>query len=107
MSVSAPGEVAMHDQARSRLPGEPDHDRPSSALTVQDRERIRKELGLSPREFQIAICMMDGMSRQGTARLLERSPHTVDSHIRRMYVKLGVSSAAAVVGRILATYARL
>lgn len=97
----------MRTQARAHFRQTSDDDRPSLALTAQQREWIRRELGLSPREFEIAVCMMDGMSRQGTARLLDRSTHTVDSHIRRIYMKLGVSNAAAVVGRMLATFAHL
>lgn len=74
--------------------------RPSEALTETQRDAIRLRLGLSPREFEIALLVMDGFSRRGIARELSSSRHTVDSHMRRIFRKLGVRSRASVVSRL-------
>lgn len=42
-----------------------------------------------------------GYPNKAIASLLEISSWTVSSHLRRMYAKLGVSSRAAMVARLL------
>ncbi|MGH8930659.1 MAG: response regulator transcription factor [Egibacteraceae bacterium] len=56
---------------------------------------------LTPREEEIAEMVAQGYPNKAIASLLEISSWTVSSHLRRMYAKLGVSSRAAMVARLL------
>ena len=81
---------------------------PSDALSPELKLRIGTALGLSPRETEIAFCMLAGVGRKGIAtRVMILWELTVDSHIRRIYTKLHVTSAAAVAGMILLAYMNL
>lgn len=55
---------------------------------------------LSPRELEIARMVASGYPSKRIARTLEISGFTVDSHIRRIFVKLGVTTRAAMVARL-------
>ena len=65
---------------------------------------VRTILGLSPREFAIAVAIAEGCSRTELAIEFACSSHTIDSHIRRIFSKLGVNSAAAIGGRLVSGY---
>lgn len=65
---------------------------------------MRRSLGLSPREFAIAVRIAEGSSRSELAAEFGCSPHTVDSHIRRIFSKLGVGNKAAIGGRLILAY---
>ncbi len=80
---------------------------PSDVISFELKARMRTALGLSPREFEIALYLTDGLSRKRTAELLRCSQHTLDSHIRRIYRKMHVSNAAAVAGMIFLAYANM
>lgn len=80
---------------------------PSSVLRPDVQERLRAALGLSPREFRIALCMMDGLSEAGTASCLGCSPHTVNSHLRRIHRKLGVTSRVGIVAQLFVAFAEM
>jgi len=56
---------------------------------------------LSPREFEIARMVAKGYANKSIATVLDISSWTVSSHLRRIYVKLGVTSRAAMVARLL------
>lgn len=45
---------------------------------------------LSPRENEVLRLIADGLSNKEIARALRISVHTVDTHNRRIFVKLGV-----------------
>lgn len=64
-------------------------------LPPETWEGIRAHLRLSTREFEIALCAMDGRSRKQTAKLLRISPATVASYTERVYRKLGIASKGA------------
>lgn len=55
---------------------------------------------LSPRELMIARLIAKGLPNKNISDLLEISPYTVATHLRRIFVKLGVSSRAAMVARL-------
>jgi DNA-binding CsgD family transcriptional regulator len=57
---------------------------------------------LSPREEQIARMVARGFTNKTIARVLEISLWTVSTHLRRVFAKLGVSTRAAMVARLLA-----
>lgn len=56
---------------------------------------------LSPRESEIARMVAKGFPNKTIAAVLEISSWTVSTHLRRMFAKLGVSSRAAMVARVL------
>ncbi len=56
---------------------------------------------LSPREKEIVRLVMKGLSTRGISQLLEISPWTVATHMRRIFLKLGVKSRAEMVAQVL------
>lgn len=57
-------------------------------------------VSLSPRELAIARLIAQGLPNKHISLILEISPYTVATHLRRIFVKLGVSSRAAMVARL-------
>jgi DNA-binding CsgD family transcriptional regulator len=55
---------------------------------------------LSPREKEIVRLVMKGLPTRGIALLLEISPWTVSTHLRRIFLKLGVNSRPQMVALI-------
>src|SRR6266545_146073 len=55
---------------------------------------------LSPRELAIARLIAKGMPNKCIGDILEISPWTVATHLRRIFMKLGVASRAAMVARL-------
>lgn len=70
-------------------------------------EEIRNSLGLSLREFEIALHVMKGLSEVEIADHLGSSPSTVHTHLERIYRRLGIRSRCALVARLFGTYVRL
>jgi DNA-binding CsgD family transcriptional regulator len=56
--------------------------------------------GLSPRELEIARMVALGHANKTIARVLEISSWTVNTHLRRIFGKLGVTTRAAMVARL-------
>jgi DNA-binding NarL/FixJ family response regulator len=56
---------------------------------------------LSPRELEIARMVAKGYPNKIIAGVLDISSWTVCTHLRRIFAKLGVSSRAAMVARIV------
>jgi DNA-binding CsgD family transcriptional regulator len=80
---------AEHDGARYLLlRGEP---------TVE-----RDAILLSARELEIARMIARGHTNRTIAAVLEISPWTVSTHLRRVFAKLDVGSRAAMVARLVA-----
>lgn len=63
---------------------------------------------LSPREREILALMAEGHSNQRICEICFLSPKTVESHVHAIFMKLGLTSAAASSRRVLAvlTYLR-
>lgn len=59
---------------------------------------------LSPREREILWLICDGKSNLAIARVLEISPWTVSSYLRRIFAKLGVSTRAGAVALVLSRH---
>jgi DNA-binding CsgD family transcriptional regulator len=55
------------------------------------------EIALSPREREIVQLVAKGLPNKTIAMVLDISPCTVATHLRRVFVKLGVSSRAEMV----------
>jgi DNA-binding NarL/FixJ family response regulator len=62
---------------------------------------------LTPREREILALMAEGRSNQGICRALWLSPKTVETHIRGVFVKLGIREAPEDNRRVLAVLAYL
>jgi DNA-binding CsgD family transcriptional regulator len=69
------------------------------------RRRCSAETGgriyLSPREKEVVRLVMKGFSTRGIASVLDISPWTVSTHLRRVFGKLGVNSRAEMVACVL------
>lgn len=70
-------------------------------VTRLAEEPVTAGLPLSPREMEIARMVAKGHPNKTIAAVLEISSWTVSTHLRRMFAKLGVSSRAAMVARLL------
>jgi len=64
-------------------------------------ERFGEE-ALTPRERDVAICILKGHSSKSTAREIEVSPETVKIHRKNIYRKLNVSSQSDLFVRFVA-----
>lgn len=58
---------------------------------------------LSPREQEIARMVARGYPNKAIAAVLEISTWTVGTYLRRMFAKLGVSSRAAMIAKLMGT----
>jgi DNA-binding NarL/FixJ family response regulator len=59
------------------------------------------QLGLTPREAEIALAVLRGQTTVAIAADLVVSPHTVHAHLRSIFDKLGVSSRQQLAMRLL------
>ncbi|MEU9705722.1 response regulator transcription factor [Streptomyces sp. NPDC014870] len=50
---------------------------------------------LTPAELRVARLVSEGLTNRAVATHLVVSPHTVDSHLRHIFIKLGISSRVA------------
>ncbi|MDX2193511.1 MAG: helix-turn-helix transcriptional regulator [Gemmatimonadales bacterium] len=57
--------------------------------------------GLSRREVQVAMLLVDGLTNREIAERIDLSVHTVRRHVERILSKLQVRTRAAAVGRII------
>jgi len=70
-------------------------------LLVRSRKSIAPSVSFSPREHEIARMVAKGYPNKTIADVLEISPWTVCTHLRRIFAKLRVSSRAAMVARLI------
>jgi LuxR family transcriptional regulator, maltose regulon positive regulatory protein len=69
----------------------------SSVTTAQNPAPLAREL--SPSELRVLRYLPTNLSRSEIARELSISLHTVNTHVRRIYVKLGADDRSAAVHR--------
>ncbi len=74
-------------------------ERAAAELTATG-ERVRTTAvsataGLTPQELQVSIMLAEGRTTREAAAALFLSPKTVEYHLRKVYMKLGISSRAA------------
>lgn len=70
-------------------------------LLVRSEQPLKAVVRLSPREQEIVRMIAKGYPNKAIAAVLEISSWTVCTHLRRVFAKLGVSSRAAMVAKIL------
>jgi DNA-binding NarL/FixJ family response regulator len=68
--------------------------------------RLRARLKLSERELSIARAVFDGLKELAIAQQLCMSPHTVHTHLERMYRKLRVHGRDRLILCIVDDYLR-
>lgn len=56
------------------------------------------EVHLTPRETQVLMLVVEGMSTKEIAQELEISPKTVDGHVERMRLRMGAHNRCHMVG---------
>ena len=81
---------------------------PTLFLPERSWQSIVSTLGLSDREAQLAVLILgDDSCESAMAASLSISPHTVHSHLERLYRKLRVTSRCQVVSRLFQQYVNL
>jgi DNA-binding NarL/FixJ family response regulator len=65
---------------------------------------LARSLELSQREFQILQAVFDDQKESAIAANLGISSHTVHTHLKRLYHKLGVTSRVTLVSRVFVEY---
>jgi DNA-binding CsgD family transcriptional regulator len=88
---------------------------PGGRAAAGGRERVRGERGaaggnqgwaaLTPAELEVIRVVISGRTNREAASLLFLSPHTISSHLRHAYAKLGINSRVELVRAAMATEA--
>lgn len=81
----APRTAPAHTRAAHRAPASPTAPAPPAGLAV-----------LTEQERRIAVLVGYALTNQQIARRIDRSPHTVNYHLRQIFRKLGVTSRVEV-----------
>lgn len=84
-SFSELGAAEWAEQAAAELTATGEHVRPRGASAIAD---------LTPQELQVSLLLIDGSTTREAAAALFLSPKTVEYHLRKVYVKLGIGSRA-------------
>ncbi len=71
-------------------------------VLLRDRRPHPAVVTLSARELEIARMIARGHTNRTIAAVLEISPWTVSTHLRRMFAKLDVGSRAAMIAKLVA-----
>ena len=77
---------------------------PTSYLTHDEWCSMGASLGLSERQLQIVQRVFDGQDEASISRVLDISPHTVHTHMERLYRKLGVRCRCELIVRVFLAY---
>jgi DNA-binding CsgD family transcriptional regulator len=82
---------------------------PSAFLSSAAWSAIGASLKLSARELQIVTCIIEDLAetQDDVGRHLGMSPHTVHTHLERLYKKLGVANRSHLIVRVFAEYVHL
>jgi DNA-binding CsgD family transcriptional regulator len=75
---------------------------PAASHGASPQLQTLAELGLTPRESQVALAIVRGCTTAEIAAELVVSPHTVQDHVRNVYDKLDVRSRQQLAARLLA-----
>jgi DNA-binding NarL/FixJ family response regulator len=82
------GAAAWAERARAELRASGETARKRDPSTIAQ---------LTPQELQIARLVSDGFSNKEAAAQLFLSPRTIDYHLRKVFMKLGISSRAELI----------
>ncbi|MDR2323258.1 MAG: LuxR C-terminal-related transcriptional regulator [Microbacterium sp.] len=107
IEVHGPQMTAHHDRcveilrarlgrrAAERLTARGEHLSPAEAVSFDEHDAARTP-ALSDREREVAAGIHAGLSNRGIAAHLVLSVRTIDTHVQRIFAKLGVSSRAQI-----------
>ena len=86
-----------------------DHRQLCALLDEHSWINIRSSLRLSARELQIVTSLIEDRieTEEEIGRALGISPHTVHTHLERLYKKVGVASRSHLIVRVFAEYVQL
>ncbi len=96
------GELGILHARLSAAPGDED-----ALVAVLDLEResavisLEALAGLTPREAEVAMLVVDGLADREIAEQLFLSHHTVSQYVKRIYRKLGVDSRVGLTRELL------
>ncbi len=76
-------------------------------LSSPQWQRLAVTFALSPREEQILRGLFDDLTEFAIARELGISPHTVHTHLERLYRKLEANSRPTAIVRVFSEHLRL
>ena len=96
---AAPPHLRRALETFERLDAVPWADRAGTELrgTVETIHRRDRDIArLTPQELQVAQLVATGASTKKAAAQLYLSPRTVDSHLRQIFTKMGISSRAEI-----------
>ena len=81
----------------------------STLLNERSWAAIGSSLGCSRRELEILTSLIEDRlhTEDQIGRALGISPHTVHTHLERLYKKVGVASRAHLIVRVFAEYVQL
>lgn len=68
---------------------------------------LRDSLRLSDRELQVVQGIFEDQKQESIAFALGISPHSVNTYIQRIYVKLRIGSRPQLIVRVMSEYFRL
>lgn len=87
-------------------PTQPENGLSHRLLSDSEWRAIAADLRLSPREAQIVKCIFDGCKEHAIALELGISPHTVHTHLERLYQKINVTCRCEVALRVFEAFIR-
>ena len=89
-------EVALH---KIRQEKKSIADNKSTSLSSRVKSNIR-DFGLTPREEEVCVLVVDGLNTEQIADRLYISSHTVMGHLKSVFRKLDVSSRVQMIARL-------
>jgi DNA-binding NarL/FixJ family response regulator len=98
-SGRAKGSWSMKSDAKHVIWAPPMEELPLTNHEPPAPRRGRQSETLTARESDILGLIAQGFSNKSIARMLNISPETVKSHVKRIFLKLGVCTRAAAVSR--------
>jgi DNA-binding NarL/FixJ family response regulator len=91
---------SQRDRLRNGRDGQGTTAAVASPPTSSAATQLQVEYGMTPREVEVALLLVEGCSNLTVARRLGISPHTARHHTQRVLGKLGVHSRAEAGARL-------